>query len=185
MNVEFNFKQGDCVFFTDSYNNDYIDIIDNYNPQDNSIEEIVSVMYKNRNGGDKEGSIYYRTTLFLGEVKDIRLATKDEVDFLKAALEDDGNMFDRNSMEVVSRETGKKKVFQLTRTVILGGFYRDTIEVEAYNLENALNIAEEMCSNKHAMWVSMDSNEIIMNGNDIKRIEITSEDGEDYREIDF
>ena len=123
MNEAFELKKGDCVFITDMYDNDYVDIIGDYNEVNDSVEEIVSVMYNDRNGGDEEGSIYYRTTLFLKTVQNIRLATKEEVTFLKNALEDDGNMFDRDSMNIVSIETKKKQVFRLTRTVVLSGRY--------------------------------------------------------------
>lgn len=98
MNGIFDFKAGDYVFFTDQNGNDYVDIIGNYNPENNSVEEIVSVMYTDRNGDDEEGFIYYRTTLFLDAVKEMRLATKDEVNFLNAVLMDDDNKFDKEKM---------------------------------------------------------------------------------------
>lgn len=185
MNVEFNFKQGDCVFFTDTYNNDYVDIIGDYNEVNDSVEEIVSVMYNDRNGGDEEGSIYYRTTLFLKTVQNIRLATKEEVTFLKNALEDDGNMFDKNKMEVVNCETDKKNIFHLTRNIILKSYYTDIIDVEADNLENALNIAKEKFSTQKEIWDSMNKNEITLDEIDIERAEITNEDGSDCREVNF
>lgn len=185
MNTTFNFKKGDYVIFTDTYNNDYVDIIGDYNPENNSVEEIVSVMYMDRNGGEEEGFIYYRTTLFLDAVKEMRLATKDEVNFLNAVLMDDDNKFDKDKMEVVSRETVTKKTFHLTRTVILGGYYQDTIDVEAENLEIALNKATEFNSSSENVWATMDKDEIIMDESDIKRIEISDANGEEYREINF
>ena len=185
MNTTFNFKKGDYVIFTDTYNNDYVDIIGDYNPKNNSVEEIVSVMYTDRNGGDEEGFVYYRTTLFLDEVKEMRLATKAEVIFLNTALMDDGNKFDKDKMKVVSIETDTKRIFHLTRTVILGGYYQDTIDVEAENLKVALNKASEFNSSVENIWATMDKDEIIMDESDIRRIEITTEKGDVYREIDF
>lgn len=78
-----------------------------------------------------------------------------------------------------------KKTFHLTRTVILGGYYQDTIDVEAENLEIALNKAAEFNSSSENVWATMDKDEIIMDESDIKRIEISDANGEEYREIDF
>ena len=185
MNEAFELKKGDCVFITDMYDNDYVDIIGDYNEVNDSVDEIVSVMYNDRNGGDEEGSIYYRTTLFLKTVQNIRLATKEEVTFLKNALEDDGNMFDRDSMNIVSIETKKKQVFRLTRTVVLSGRYQDTIEVEAENLQIALNQAAEFNSCPKNVWRTMDVDKIMLDETGIYHIVIASEDGSDYRELDF
>lgn len=186
MNGIFDFKAGDYVFFTDQNGNDYVDIIGNYNPENNSITELVSVMIKDRqNDGEEEGFIYYYTLLFLASVRSIRRATKEEVKFCQEALTEDGNMFDRDSMDIVSIETKKKQVFRLTRTVVLSGCYQDTIEVEAENLQIALNKAAEFNSCPENAWRTMDKDEIIMDESDIKRIEISDANGEVYREIDF
>lgn len=186
MNEIFDFKAGDYVFFTDRNGNDYVDIIGNYNPENNSVTELVSVMIKDRqNDGEEEGFIYYHTLLFLASVRSIRRATKEEVKFCQEVLTEDGNMFDRDSMDIVSIETKKKQVFRLTRTVVLSGCYQDTIEVEAENLQIALNKAVEFNSCPENAWRTMNSDKIMMDESGICHIEIASEDGSDYRELDF
>lgn len=186
MNGIFDFKAGDYVFFTDQNGNDYVDIIGNYNPENNSVTELVSVMIKDRqNDGEEDGFIYYYTLLFLASVRSIRRATKEEVKFCQEALTEDGNMFDRNSMNIVSKEAKKKQVFRLTRNVVLSDRYQDTIEVEAENLQIALNKAAEFNSCPKNVWRTMDKDEIIMDETVIKRIEIYDANGEEYREIDF
>lgn len=186
MNGIFDFKAGDYVFFTDQNGNDYVDIIGDYNPENNSITELVSVMIKDRqNDGEEEGFIYYYTLLFLASVRSIRRATKEEVKFCQEVLAEDGNMFDRNSMNIVSIEAKKKQVFRLTRNVVLSDHYQDTIEVEAENLQIAINKAAEFNSCPKNAWRTMDVDKIIMDETDIKRIEIYDANGEEYREIDF
>lgn len=186
MNGIFDFKAGDYVFFTDQNGNDYVDIIGNYNPENNSVTELVSVMIKDRqNDGEEEGFIYYHTLLFLASVRSIRRATKEEVKFCQEVLTEDGNMFDRDSMDIVSIETKKKQVFRLTRTVVLSGCYQDTIEVEAENLQIALNKTAEFNSCPENAWRTMNSDKIMMDESGICHIEIASEDGSDYRELDF
>ena len=46
MNGIFDFKAGDYVFFTDQNGNDYVDIIGDYNPENNSVTELVSVILR-------------------------------------------------------------------------------------------------------------------------------------------
>ena len=186
MNGIFDFKAGDYVFFTDQNGNDYVDIIWNYNPENNSVTELVSVMIKDRqNDGEEEGFIYYHTLLFLASVRSIRRATKEEVRFCQEALTVDGNMFDRDSMDIVSIGTKKKQVFRLTRTVVLSGCYEDTIEVEAENLQIALNKAAEFNSCPENAWRTMNIDKIMMDESGICHIEIASEDGSDDRELYF
>ena len=186
MNGIFDFKAGDYVFFTDQNGNDYVDIIGNYNPENNSVTELVSVMIKDRqNDGEEEGFIYYHTLLFLASVRSIRRATKEEVKFCQEVLTEDGYMFDRDSMDIVSIETKTTQTFRLTRTVVLSGCYQDTIGVEAENLQIALNKAAEFNSCPEIVWKSMNSDKIMMDESGICHIEIASEDGSDYRELDF
>ena len=186
MNGIFDFKAGDYVFFTDKNGNEYMDIIGDYNPENNSVTELVSVMIKDRqNDGEEEGLIYYHTLRFLASVRSIRRATKEEVEFCQEVLAEDGYMFDRDSMDVVSIETKTTQTFRLTRTVVLSVCYQDTIGVEAENLQIALNKAAEFNSCPEAVWRSMNSDKIMMDESDIKRIEISDANGEEYREIDF
>ena len=134
MNEAFEFKKGDCVFITDMYDNDYVDIIGDYNEVNDSVEEIVSVMYNDRNGGDEEGSIYYRTTLFLKTVQNIRLATKEEVTFLKNALEDDGNMFDKNALNMAEEKFSTQK--EIWDSMNKNGITLDEIDIERAEITN-------------------------------------------------
>lgn len=178
-------KAGDFFYYkNNNLGCEYISIAKEIVEVDNdrAVVELVCVCY-NDPTEDETGFIWYGASMYLDE-ETLRLANDEEKKYLLEIVNEDGNYYDEKANAIYSlieKEKGKKQVFKIHRVIELKSFYEDDIEIEAENLQTALNKAEMMNADEYKVLEKIN----VCDDCDINRIELTSEDGEDYREVIF
>lgn len=175
-------KAGDFIYYKTNCDCEYVSIVEDAKKDlfnEIVLAELVCVCYNDLTGNET-GYMWYHTTAYL-EPNTLRLATENEKSFLLNAINEDGNYYDKEANNVYCLSSkSKKRVFKIHRIIELKSFYEDDIEVEAENLQVALNKAEMMNVDEYKVL-----EEINVGDADIKRIELSSENGEDSREVIF
>lgn len=175
-------KAGDFFYYKNNCGCEYVSIVGSVNKRDDdySITELVCVCY-NDPTEDETGFIWYYTNVYSLD-ESLRLATEEEKKYLLEIVNEDGNYYDEKANAIYSLiDKGKKRTFKIHRVIELKSFYEDDIEVEAENLQTALNKAEMMNADEYKVLEKIN----VSDDCDIKRIELSSENGEDYLEVIF
>lgn len=175
-------KVGDFFYYKNNCGCEYVSIVGSVNKRDDdyNITELVCVCY-NDPTEDETGFIWYYTNVYSLD-ESLRFATEEEKKYLLEIVNEDGNYYDEKTNAIYSLiDKGKKRTFKIHRVIELKSFYEDDIEIEAENLQTALNKAEMMNTDEYKVLEKIN----VCDDCDIKRIELTSEDGEDYREVIF
>lgn len=175
-------KAGDFFYYKNNCGCEYVSIVKETVEVDNdkAVVELVCVCY-NDPTEDEAGFIWYGTSVYIDE-NSLRLATEEEKKYLLEIVNEDGNYYDEKANAIYSLiDKEKKHTFKIHRVIELKSYYEDDIEIEADNLQNALNKAEMMNADEYKVLEKIN----VCDDCDINRIELTSEDGEDYREVIF